>query len=60
MSGLTDQVNMTLIVVTGMLNSKPIKWRFDHDIISMVIHLLQLIQEGKLSVIGKSMCTNTD
>ena len=31
----------------------------DHEKISMVILTLQLIQEGRLSVTGKSMCTST-
>ena len=31
----------------------------DHEIISAVILLLQLIQEGQLSVTGESLCTNT-
>ena len=32
----------------------------DHDIFSMVILSLPLIQEGQLSVSGERMCTNTD
>ena len=32
-------------------------WRFDHEIFSMFILLLLLIQEGQLSVSGKWMCT---
>ena len=31
----------------------------DHEIISMVIHLLKLIEEGQLSVNGKRICTGT-
>ena len=31
----------------------------DHEIISKVILLLLLIQEGQLSVAGKIMCTST-
>ena len=32
-------------------------WRFGHEIFSMVILFLPLIQEGQLSVSGKRMCT---
>ena len=32
----------------------------DHEIFSMVIRSLLLIQEGQLSVSGKRMCTSTD
>ena len=33
--------------------------KIDHEIFSMVILSLQLIQDGQLSVYGKRMCTNT-
>ena len=32
----------------------------DDEIISTVIPLLLLVQEGQLSVADKNMCTNTD
>ena len=32
-------------------------WRFDHEIFSMVILSLLLIQKGQLSVSGKRKCT---
>ena len=32
-------------------------WRFDHEIFSMVILSLPLIQEGQLSVSDERMCT---
>ena len=32
-------------------------WIFDHEIFSMVILSLRLIQEGQLSVSGERMCT---
>ena len=34
-----------------------LSWRFDHEIFSMVILSLLLIQEGQFSVSGKRMCT---
>ena len=34
-----------------------LSWRFDHEIFSMVIISLRLIQEGQLSVSGERMCT---
>ena len=41
--------------------SKPVSnilsWRFDHEIFSMAILSLPLIQEGQMSVSGKRMCT---
>ena len=37
--------------------STPAEVEFDHEIFSMVILSLQLIQEEQLSVSGKRMCT---
>ena len=37
-----------------------LSWSFDHEIFSMVILSLPLIQEGQLSVSGERMCTSTD
>ena len=34
-----------------------LSWRFDQEIISMVILSLPLLQEGQLSVSSKGMCT---
>ena len=34
-----------------------LSWSFDHDIFSMVILSLLLIQEGQLSVFGERICT---
>ena len=34
-----------------------LSWSFDHEIFSMIILSLLLIQEGQLSVSGKRMCT---
>ena len=34
-----------------------LSWRFDHEIFSMVILSLPLIQEGQLSVSGEIICT---
>ena len=33
-----------------------LSWRFDHEIFSMVILSLPLIQEGQVSVSGERMC----
>ena len=34
-----------------------LSWTFDHEIFSVVILSLPLIQEGQLSVSGERMCT---
>ena len=34
-----------------------LSWIFDHEIFSVVIPSLLLIQEGQLSISGESMCT---
>ena len=34
-----------------------LSWRFDHEIFSVVIHSLPLLQEGQLLVSGERMCT---
>ena len=34
-----------------------LSWRFDHEIFSMVILFLLLMEEGQLSVSGERMCT---
>ena len=44
------------VVCSIMARSHTFK-EFDHEIFSMVVLLLQLIQEGLLSVTSKSMCT---
>ena len=42
---------------TGHQEVAGLSWRFDHEIFSMAILSLLLIQEGQLSVSGKRMCT---
>ena len=37
--------------------SNILSWRFDHEIFSVVILYLPLLQEGQLSVSGERMCT---
>ena len=39
------------------LASNILSWRFDHEIFTIVILSLLLIQEGQLSVSGERMCS---
>ena len=50
-TGIQEVVDSILDLATYLLH------RFGHEMISMAILSLLLIQEGQLSVTGKSMCT---
>ena len=62
-TGLGGSVGCTSDWGSGGCGFKPrhvgniLSWRFDHELFSMVILSLLLIQEGLLSVSGERMCT---
>ena len=45
------------VVNSNPAGSATLSWRFDHEIFSMVILSLLLIQEGQLSVSDERICT---
>ena len=60
--GSQKQGNVFLLyILTKSCQSKQGRSRsnFDHEIFSMIILSLLLIQEGQLSVSGERMCTST-
>ena len=52
LTGDQEVAGMTPTEVGNILS-----WRFDHEILSMVILSLLLIQEGQFSDSGERMCT---
>ena len=53
---LTGDQEITGLIPAG--SSNILSW-IDHEIVSLIIFSLLLIQEGQLSVSGKRMCTIT-